>query len=127
MRVLETCIYAPDLAAERQFYEGLLGLECFVFHPPRQAFFRADEGVFLIFNPEETQKETDLPPHGASGSVHVCFARAAKELGPLAEKLTEAGYTPVWANWKNGRSFYVYDPAGNLVEFAPGQIWGLSD
>lgn len=127
MRLLETCIYASDLAAERQFYEGLLGLKCFVYKPPRQAFFRAGEGVFLIFNPEETRKEGDLPPHGATGSIHVCFAHKPEELEPLAQKLTKAGYAPVWATWKNGRSFYVYDPAGNLVEFAPASIWDIAD
>lgn len=112
--VLETCVYADDLEAAKGFYQGLLGLELFAEQPGRHLFFRAGPGVFLVFNPQATQQETALPPHGAQGSVHVCFRVAAEEL-------------PGWAEWKAGPSLYVRDPAGNLVELAPAAIWGLPD
>ncbi len=125
MEVLETCVYAEDLEAARAFYEGLLGLPCFQFKPPRHAFFRAGRGVFLVFNPRVTEKEEALPPHGARGSVHVAFRVAEAELPLWARRLEEAGFPVRWAEWPKGRSLYTQDPAGNLVELAPAGIWGL--
>lgn len=125
--VLETCLYARDLEAAKRFYQGLLGLELFAEQPGRHLFFRAGSGVFLVFNPEATHQETLLPPHGAQGSVHVCFRVPAEELPGWAARLQAHGYAVTWAEWKAGRSLYVYDPAGNLVELAPAAIWGLGD
>ncbi|WP_253704814.1 VOC family protein, partial [Thermus scotoductus] len=51
MEVLETAVYAEDLEKARAFYEGVLGLPCFQYQPPRHAFFRAGKGVFLVFIP----------------------------------------------------------------------------
>lgn len=125
--VLETCLYAPDLEAAKAFYQGVLGLSLFAEQPGRHLFFWAGSGVFLLFNPEATQQETVLPPHGARGSGHVCFRVAAGELQSCAEKLQAHGYPVTWAEWKAGQSLYVRDPAGNLLEFAPAAIWGLDE
>ncbi|WP_105316471.1 VOC family protein [Thermus tenuipuniceus] len=125
MEVLETAVYAEDLEKARAFYEGVLGLLCFQYQPPRHAFFRAGRGVFLVFNPEHTEKEETLPPHGARGSVHVAFRVAEEELSLWAKRLEEAGFPVWWADWPRGKSLYTRDPAGNLVELAPAAIWGL--
>ncbi|KIX84685.1 VOC family protein [Thermus filiformis] len=125
MDVLETCIYAEDLEAARAFYEGVLGLPCFQYRPPRHAFFRAGRGVFLVFNPRVTEKEAELPPHGARGSVHVAFRVEEEDLPLWAKRLEAAGHPVWWAEWPRGRSLYTRDPAGNLVELAPAAIWGL--
>lgn len=125
MEVLETSVYAEDLEQARAFYEGVLGLPCFQFHPPRHAFFRAGRGVFLVFNPSLTERDEHLPPHGARGSVHVAFRVKAEDLPLWAERLRAAGYPVRWASWPRGQSLYTQDPAGNLVELAPGEIWGL--
>lgn len=125
MNVLETCLYTPDLEAAKAFYQGVLGLELFSEKPGRHIFFRAGQGVFLVFNPAVTEQDTELPPHGARGSVHVCFRVEPEELEGWATRLEAAGYKVTWAQWKAGRSLYVYDPAGNLVELAPARIWGL--
>jgi len=125
--VLETCVYATDLEAAKGFYQGLLGLELFAEQPGRHLFFRVGTGVFLVFNPQATQQETILPPHGAEGSVHVCFRVPLADLQTWAGRLEAHGYPVTWAEWKAGPSLYVRDPAGNLVELAPAAIWGLPD
>lgn len=124
MKVLETCIYARDIEAAREFYEEIFELECFVYKPPRQVFFHADDGVFLIFNPDETRKDEKLPPHGADGCCHVCFRVDADSLPDWRRRFEEADLEVFEATWPHGRSLYVYDPNGNLVEVAPGVIWG---
>ena len=125
MKVLETCIYATSLEQTRDFYAEVVGLELFLDQPPRQAFFRADDGVFLIFNPDEAEQKGGLPPHGARGCVHVCFRVEPDEVDAWERRLSELGHEVFEATWPKGRSVYVYDPAGNLVEFAPARIWGL--
>lgn len=127
MDVLETCIYARDIEAARDFYEDVFDLDCFVYKPPRQAFFHAGEAVFLIFNPDETRHDESLPPHGADGSCHVCFRVEADELSQWRQRFEAADLEVHEAKWPHGKSLYVYDPAGNLVEVAPGAIWGKPD
>jgi catechol 2,3-dioxygenase-like lactoylglutathione lyase family enzyme len=100
MQVLETCLYAPDLEAARAFYQGVLGLELFAEKPGRHIFFRAGPGVFLIFNPAETEQDTELPPHGARGCVHVCFKVEAQELEGWAQRLEVAQYPVTWVQWQ---------------------------
>lgn len=125
MNILESCLYTEKLDEERKFYEGILEFDCFVFQPPTQAFFRLDDTVLLIFNPDETEHSDKLPPHGADGCIHVCFALEKDRLDDWSSRLEEHGYEITWAEWPNGRSFYTYDPAGHLVEFAPPAIWGF--
>jgi catechol 2,3-dioxygenase-like lactoylglutathione lyase family enzyme len=44
----------------------------------------------------------------------------------LKKRFQEGGFVVYDALWWNGQSsFYVYDPAGNLIEFAPAGIWEL--
>jgi len=126
MDVLETCLYARNLQEVRDFYTRVVGLECFVWSPPRQAFFRTGQSVFLVFNPEETRDDDKLPPHGAEGSVHICFRVASDDdVRAWKDRLEARGYETFDAEWPYGISVYVYDPAGNLVEFAPAKIWGI--
>lgn len=125
MEVLETCLYGKDLEAMRRFYEKIVGLECFVFKPPRQAFFRTERGVVLVFNPEETRHSEKLPPHGAEGSVHICFRLGDKSVDWWKNRLERKGFETSKASWPAGESLYTNDPCGNLIEFAPAKIWGI--
>ncbi|WP_457638359.1 VOC family protein [Oceanithermus sp.] len=123
--ILEASVYAEDLEAARDFYEGLLGFDCQVYEPPRHAFFRVGRGMLLVFNPAETSKSDEVPAHGASGPVHVALTVAEGELEAWAERLGAAGVEVRWADWPGGRSLFFRDPAGNLLELAPPAIWGI--
>lgn len=130
--VLETCLYAPDLAAAEAFYGGILGLEGFAREAGRHVFFRCGPGVLLIFDPDSTGKRrthvggVPIPLHGAHGAGHVAFAVSETELPGWERRLREAGVEiEAEVEWPNGgRSLYVRDPAGNSVELAPPTIWG---
>ncbi len=129
--ILETILYADDIAAMRAFYEGVIGLHCVMEAEGRQAFFRCGSQMLLVFNPAVTSEQTAgkgvPPPHGAKGPGHVCFAASAEELDQWRSKL-EADNVKIEAelDWKGrGRSFYFRDPAGNSVEFAEPRIWSL--
>jgi catechol 2,3-dioxygenase-like lactoylglutathione lyase family enzyme len=129
-RVLETCLYAEPLERTAAFYETVLGLNAFARAQKRHVFFRAGEGVFLLFNPAVTSiAGGEVPPHGARGPGHVAFAIGTGDLDHWRERLSRMG-VPLEAEvgWPGGgSSLYVRDPAGNSVELTTPSIWGLPD
>jgi catechol 2,3-dioxygenase-like lactoylglutathione lyase family enzyme len=128
--ILETAIYAPDLAAAKAFYRGVVGLPVIAEVAGRHVFFRVGDGVLLVFDPNATEVASTnpalpVPAHGARGPGHVCFAVSRDEIAAWRERFASAG-TAVEAefDWPNGaRSLYVRDPAGNSVEFAEPRLW----
>ncbi|HEY7549924.1 MAG TPA: VOC family protein [Hyphomicrobiaceae bacterium] len=131
--VLETVLYATDLAAAEAFYRDVLGLEPFQSVAGRHLFYRCGGQVLLIFNPSATHVPPapgalPVPPHGAEGPGHVCFRASAAEIDRWVERLN-ANAVPVEADFEwpaGGRSIYFRDPAGNCLEFAEPRIWGLA-
>ncbi len=86
--ILETVLYAKNLAATETFYRDVLGLEPFVSVAGRHLFYRCGNQVLLIFNPEATKvppppDALPVPPHGAEGPGHVCFRASAAEIDAL--------------------------------------------
>jgi catechol 2,3-dioxygenase-like lactoylglutathione lyase family enzyme len=134
--VLETVLYARDLAAAETFYRDVLGLEPFAKAPGRHMFYRCGgtgrEQVLLIFNPIATSVppasgSLPVPPHGMEGEGHVCFRASAAELQAWRQRLTEMRVL-IEADFEwpaGGHSIYFRDPAGNCLEFAEPKIWGL--
>ena len=132
--VLETCLYASDLAAADRFYADVIGLEAFQRVAGRHVFFRCGSGVLLVFDPARTSAEpgsvggAPIPPHGSTGAGHVAFAVPEAELdvwhAHLAARGVEIESEVRWP--RGGRSIYVRDPAGNSVEIAAEGIWGVT-
>jgi catechol 2,3-dioxygenase-like lactoylglutathione lyase family enzyme len=129
--VLETVLYARDLAAAEDFYGRVLGLKLYVLVDNRHIFFKLERQMLLIFNPDVTSKpptgKLPVPPHGATGEGHVCFAAAAGELDAWRTRFNDLGIT-IEADFEwpgGGHSIYIRDPAGNSVEFAEPRIWGF--
>jgi catechol 2,3-dioxygenase-like lactoylglutathione lyase family enzyme len=133
--VLETCLYAADLAAAERFYAEVLGLRPFARVAGRHVFFRCGDAVFLVFDPAATSRASSavggvaVPAHGAVGPGHVAFAVPDAELDAWRGRLAEANVAVeaeiAWPN--GGRSLYVRDPAGNSVELATPGIWNLPE
>jgi catechol 2,3-dioxygenase-like lactoylglutathione lyase family enzyme len=131
--VLETCVYATDLAAAERFYADVIGLRAFARVAGRHVFFRCGAGVFLVFNPDATSATpaggSPVPPHGARGAGHAAFAVPGADLSRWRARLAERG-VPVEAEvgWPGGgRSLYLRDPAGNSIELATPAVWGLDE
>ena len=128
--ILETAGYAADLDAAEAFYGGILGLPVLRRQPGRHVFFRVGSGILLVFNPAATEivdpaARLPVPPHGARGPGHLCFAASRDEIAGWKARLTVAGVAvEAEFDWPNGaRSLYVRDPAGNSVEFAEPRLW----
>jgi catechol 2,3-dioxygenase-like lactoylglutathione lyase family enzyme len=129
--VLETALYANDLDAAVEFYDGVVGLREETRADGRHVFFRCGPGMLLIFRAEATRVPggpLPVPPHGATGAGHICFKVPRESLDHWAAHLLQKG-VEVEADfqWPNGaRSVYVRDPAGNSVEFSEPKLWGLT-
>lgn len=129
-RVLETCIYVDDLPAAREFYVRVFGLQVLAEEEGRHVFFRAGQGMFLVFNPDATENPHPTLPvgaHGARGAGHVCFAIGEDEVDAWRDHLKKLDIEiELEMPWPNGaRSLYFRDPAGNSVEVAPPKLWGI--
>ena len=131
--ILESALYVGDLRAAEEFYCGILGLEVITRAEGRHIFFRCGDGVLLLFNAAATEvppapaAKLPVPPHGARGPSHLCFAASAAEIDRWKTSLQSHGIA-VEADfeWPNGgRSIYFRDPSGNSLEFAEPRIWGL--
>ncbi len=127
-------LYAEDLAAAEAFYTGVLGFDVYARVAGRHVFFRCGNQMLLIFNPRVTVEppkpgaKLQVPPHGAIGQGHVCFAASADDIERWRHHLIAHGIAIeadfVWPS--GGRSIYVRDPAGNAIEFAEPRIWGIA-
>ncbi|HUF25508.1 MAG TPA: VOC family protein [Gemmatimonadaceae bacterium] len=127
-RILESCLYAGDLAAAESFYARVLGLEVIGRVEGRHVFFRCGDGVLLIFDPAATaERGGQAPPHGAKGPGHLAFAVTASELIGWREHLARAQVEiEAEVGWpRGGRSIYFRDPAGNSIELAEPVMWGI--
>ncbi len=125
--LVEAALYVDDLDRAEAFYRDVLELDLIGKEPSRHVFFRAGEGVLLIFNPESTLKGVAFPRHGAQGPGHVALGISAESLDYWRGRLQEHG-TPIEkeAAWpKGGSSLYFRDPAGNSVELVTPGCWGL--
>ncbi|UWQ85279.1 VOC family protein [Leisingera caerulea] len=128
--ILEASLYVDDLDAAEDFYGRILGLERIQRVANRHVFFRCGPSVLLVFNAEETVKppgnpRLPVPPHGARGPGHVCFAQTREELLLMRARLKKAGVAiEAEFDWPSGaRSVYFRDPAGNSVEIAEPHLW----
>ena len=126
MRALETCLYADDLDAAERFYTEVLGLTLHSKVPGRHLFYRLEGSMLLIFNPAESSKAGDVPSHAGKPGGHACLSMPREKTDEWHSKLEANGLSVTRYAWgERGESLYFNDPAGNVLELAPGSIWGL--
>lgn len=109
-RVTEIALFTADVDTLTAFYERVLGVAPDE-RSPRHAVFTLGEVVLLI------HVKVDPTPGGPPGEDHVAFSLEA--LDDRAASLAEAGIAvdgPLDLPW--GRSAYLRDPDGRVVELA---------
>ncbi|MDT8856035.1 VOC family protein [Paracoccaceae bacterium Fryx2] len=129
--ILETAIYAADIAAAAQFYRDVLGLTVVRQVDGSFVFLRCGRQMLLVFNPDAAARAdpaNPIPRHGAHGPGHVCFRAAdADEVAAWRDHFVRLGLQVEHDHlWPDGaRSVYIRDPAGNSVEVGEARMWGL--
>lgn len=129
--ILETALYVDDLVKAREFYCDVLGLEVLTEVEGRHVFFRLADSMLLLFDPittadsPEARPAPQVPPHGATGPGHLCFAVSRDGLEAWRNALTAAGvHIESEVDWPKGaRSIYFRDPSGNSLELAEPGLW----
>ncbi|WP_367716338.1 VOC family protein [Nitratireductor sp. GISD-1A_MAKvit] len=132
--ILEAALYVNDLDEAERFYGETLGLERLAKVEGRHVFFRCGRAVLLLFDPAATAQppapdaRLPVPPHGAHGPGHLCFAATGDEITRWKAHFEATGVSiEADFEWPNGgRSIYFRDPFGNSLEFAEPRIWGLT-
>ncbi|AIC14642.1 VOC family protein [Nitrososphaera viennensis] len=124
-KVIETSIYSRDLEPLKKFYSDVLGFEVIEEEKNKLVFLKAGASMLLAFNPDRTFPSNDkLPPHGAHGSTHFALEIEASDYEKWKECLAQNGIAiELEVNWKEARSLYFRDPAGNLVELMTPGGW----
>ena len=125
LSIKETCIYVKDLERTKDFYLNKLGLPVISLVENRHVFFRAGNSVLLCFIASETEKEKELPPHGAYGTIHFAFEINKEDYSSALLNLKNSGIEILHEHiWKNHlRSFYFHDPDEHLVEIIEQGLW----
>lgn len=129
--IVETILYSDNLARAAAFYRDELGLTPMTGDPERFQCFRAGERqVLLLFRRGGTLAPTAvpggiIPPHDGSGPHHIGFAVSSEAYDRWRERLAARGIgIESETNWpRGGRSLYLRDPDGHLLELITPGIW----
>ena len=119
----ELVLVVRDVGVSVRFYRDLIGLELEREHNEDWAWFRMPDGsrlactrATLLFS--EHSPRTDLPEKARlGGPIH--FALKCDDPEPALKRIRDAGieiHGPTEFEWMNARSWYIYDPDGNLAE-----------
>jgi catechol 2,3-dioxygenase-like lactoylglutathione lyase family enzyme len=129
VRIYETVLYAPDVAATAAFYSDVLGLRMLEEPDELSAVVRLDDGgILLVFDPARSAAPgRHVPSHGTTGAGHIALGLEDGALDATAAELRRRGVEiEREVTWdEGGRSIYVRDPAGNSVELIEGEAWPL--
>ena len=131
--ILETVLYAKDLAAAEAFYRDALGMEPFAKAAGRHLFYRCGRPGAADLQSRCHQGAAGAgraagaaARHGGRGPrLLPRVGRASSRRGGAARGkgvAIEADFE--WPG--GGRSIYFRDPAGNCLEFAEPRIWKLA-
>ena len=131
--VLETCLYVDDMARAQRFYEDIIGLEP-VLREDRLTTYRVGaSNVLILFLrggtlEPVTMPSGTIPAHDGAGPLHFCLSIPASDYEAWRDWLT-GNDVPIVSevDWPNapGRSLYLHDPDGNVMELATPGLWGI--
>ncbi|GJM27946.1 MAG: hypothetical protein DHS20C17_05810 [Cyclobacteriaceae bacterium] len=124
-QIKETCIYVEDLVQTEWFYTTVLELPVIGKKDGGHVFFRSGTSVLLCFNPDDSGKKSDVPPHWARGPIHLAFEVSVDEYQPWKQKVIAAGVEIIHEHsWgQDFFSFYFHDPDGHVLEIVPEGMW----
>ena len=123
--ISELVLIVDDLISAAHFYRDVVGLvpekdpgdgwAWFWAGPPGTAQRLALRKGSLLF-----EEHSPHPPERRWGLVHFALQVERAKLESAVERVHGAGvqvFGPVRLDWMRAKSFYFYDPMGNLVEF----------
>lgn len=132
IRVLETALYVEDLDASEKFYADLFGCKTLLADDRMRAMNIGDTNVLLLFKRGGTTDGEEveggfIPPHDATGQIHLCFAIEKDDMEEY-QRVLEANNVKVISTVfppRGGTSLYFRDLDGHLIELATRGVWEI--
>jgi catechol 2,3-dioxygenase-like lactoylglutathione lyase family enzyme len=130
--VLETSLYVEDLERSIRFYLEVMQFQKLVGDQRFGALQAARQQVLLLFKKGASTEPMVIdggiiPPHDASGQMHLAFAISAEELEPWERWLQQHQVAiESKVRWeRGGQSIYFRDPDGHLLELVTPGCWAI--
>ena len=120
----EIVLIVKDIPTSKKFYEDVVDLTVESYDKDWVWFYVGDKNgnQRLAIHKGELlfEEKSPLPEGKRWGQIHFAFEVARINLEQAIEKVKRTGveaYGPVDFKWMNARSYYFYDPDGNLIEY----------
>ena len=120
----EIVLIVNDIPNSKKFYEDIVGLTIESADEEWVWFYVGDrngnqrlaihKGKLLF------EEKSPLPEGKRWGQIHFAFEVARDDFEKAVEKVKSKGveiYGPVDFKWMKAKSYYFYDPDGNLIEY----------
>ena len=120
----EIVLIVKDIPKSQKFYEDVVGLTIESADDEWVWFYVGDrngnqrlaihKGKLLF------EEKSPLPEGKRWGQIHFAFEVGRKKLEQAIEKVKTSGveiYGPVDFKWMKAKSYYFYDPDGNIIEY----------
>ena len=120
----EIVLIVKDIPISKKFYEDVVGLSTESSDTEWVWFYVGDKNGKqrlaihkgkLLF-----EEKSPLPEGKRWGQVHYAFEVGRNDLEKAVTRVEDAGvevYGPVDFKWMKAKSYYFYDPDGNLIEY----------
>jgi catechol 2,3-dioxygenase-like lactoylglutathione lyase family enzyme len=123
--IAELVLVVEDVPRAARFYEEVVGLTPRTKANDEWAWFWAGkpgmaQSLALRRGPLLFEEHSPLPEGERFGRVHYAFEVAGDDLEKAVARVRSADvevHGPVDFDWMQARSYYFYDPDGNLLEF----------
>jgi catechol-2,3-dioxygenase len=132
-QIVETVLYTSDATKLSEWYINIFGLTPFLTTPAIVGFSLPNNTILLIFDRASTTEDKILstgtiPKHGSLTGLgqHIAFACAGlEELREWEKHFKEKGAEILGTmNWeRGGRSVYVKDWEGHVIEVMTRGVW----
>lgn len=126
----ETSLYVESVEAAARFYRDVLGFSILVQDERLCALDVNGRHVLLLFLRGVTNETMiypggEIPPHGGEGSIHAGFSIDPNEFEAWERHLITHGIEVLSRmDWpRGGRSLYLRDPDGHLLELLTPGVW----
>ncbi len=132
LRVLETALYVENLDAAEKFYADLFDCQTLLSDERMRALNIGGANVLLLFKRGGTTEGEEveggfIPPHDATGQIHLCFAIEKDDLENWHRVLDlhKVEIISTVRPPRGGTSLYFRDPDDHLIELATPGIWEI--